>query len=127
MNPTLERFYAAWNAVDLEGVTAVFHSECEFRTSGDYLGVAPVYRGHEGIRAFWHDFHDVWEALGVEPDRCEEAGDRALVLLHFAGTARGGLSVKREAAHLVRIEGGLIVDLEAYGSWADGLAVLRRT
>jgi ketosteroid isomerase-like protein len=122
MIETLERLYAAWNRVDLNGVVALFHPECELRTSGDYPGVESVYRGHVGVRAFWRDSHDPWEALRVEPERYEEAGGRMLVLLRFAGTARDGLAVEREGAHLVRVEDGLIADLQACGSWAKGLA-----
>lgn len=118
----LDRFYEAWNARDLERMAEIFHPDAEFRTSGDYPGVSAVYRGHDGVRAFWDDFNAIWEELRIEPRRYEELGDRALVLWMFIGTGRGGVVVEREGAHSVRVEDGLIVDLQAYGSWDGALA-----
>ncbi|HEX8645426.1 MAG TPA: nuclear transport factor 2 family protein [Thermoleophilaceae bacterium] len=118
----LDRLYDAWNRRELEHVAEIFHPDAEFRTSGDYPGVAAVYRGHDGVRAFWRDFNEIWEDLRIEPHRYEELGDRALVLWRFSGTGRGGIVVERDGAHLARVEDGLIVDLQAYGSWPRALA-----
>jgi ketosteroid isomerase-like protein len=81
--------------------------------------VAATYRGHDGVRAFMADFYEVWESIRIEPRRYEDLGDRALGLFHFVGTGRGGVPVEREGGHIVKVEDGLIIDLEAYGSWAD--------
>jgi ketosteroid isomerase-like protein len=118
----LRRFHDAWNRRDKDAVTALFSPDVGFRTSGDYLGVAASYNGHDGVRAFMSDFYDLWETIRIEPLRYEQAGERSLALFHFVGTGRDGVSVEREGGHLVRVEAGLIVDLEAYGSWARLLA-----
>jgi ketosteroid isomerase-like protein len=114
----LERFYEAWNRPDPDAVTELFSPVAEFRTSGDYLGVSPVYRGHGGVRAFWRDFYEIWETIRIDVKRYEQVGDRSLALFLFVGTGRDGVPVEREGGHIATVEDGLIVDLEAYGSWA---------
>jgi ketosteroid isomerase-like protein len=118
----LERFYAAWNGRDVDAVEALFDPDAEFRTSGDYPGTAAVYRRREGIRAFWSDFYEMWESIRIVVGRYEQVGSRWLALFHFVGTGREGVPVEREGGHIAKVEHGVIVDLEAYGSWADALA-----
>ena len=118
----LQRFYEAWNRRDPDTVIELFRPDAEFRTSRDYLGISPVYRGREGLLAFWRDFYEIWETIQIEVRRYEQVGDRALALFHFIGTGRDGVPVEREGGHVARVEEGLIVDLEAYGAWATLLA-----
>ena len=118
----LQELYGLWNANDLERALPLMSPAVEFHTSGDYPGVALVYRGHEGMRRFWEDFAGAWESIEVRPHRFEELDDGALALFHFVGHGRGGVTVEREGGHLVRAENGLLVWLRAYGSWAETLA-----
>ena len=115
----LEGLYEAWNRDDLDAMLALFTPGVEVRTSGAFLGTSPVYRGREGLLAFWEDFNQTWESLRVETEGYEEHGERTLALFRFVGHGRGGVPVEREGAHVVRVEDGLIADLEAYESW-DG-------
>ena len=55
-----------WSNGDLEGFLEGVDPEIEWRTSGIYPDVNPVYYGHEGFRQFWRDFHEVWETLTME-------------------------------------------------------------
>ena len=122
---TLRALYRAWNANDLELGITLMDPAVEFRTSGDYPGVAPVYRGHDGMRRFWDDFAGAWETISVREERFEELGDRVLALFHFVGHGREGVTVEREGGHLARVENGLLVWLVAYGSWATALEAAR--
>ena len=45
--------YAAWNDAEVEAVLPFLHPEVEFVTSGTFLGLDPVYGGHDGFRRFW--------------------------------------------------------------------------
>ena len=58
-------FTEAWNRGDVDAVLELCHPEFEYHTSGDFLGVDPVYRGHEGFRKLERDFRGAWESLRV--------------------------------------------------------------
>jgi ketosteroid isomerase-like protein len=121
MTDVLKRLYAAWNERDVDAVPGLFHTNAEFRTSGDYPGISPTYRGHEGVRAFMRDFYEIWESIRIEPHRFEEVDERSVALFHFVGRGRGGVPVEREGGHIATVEDGVIVDFQAYGSWASTL------
>jgi ketosteroid isomerase-like protein len=48
--------YEAWNRSDLDGVLAVFAPDVELVTTRLFVGLDPVYRGHDGFKKFWRDF-----------------------------------------------------------------------
>jgi hypothetical protein len=50
-----------------------------------------VYSGHDGIRRFLAEVHEVWETFTWEPTDVKEAGDVVLALVHSLGRgARAG-------------------------------------
>jgi ketosteroid isomerase-like protein len=122
----LERIYEAWNRRDIEAVVALMHPDLVVHLSGDFPGMPDVLHGREGVRRFFELFGEVWETLEVKPERYEDLGDRTVALLRFVGRAHAGMTVEREAAHTVWLEDGLVVRLDAHGSWADALAAGRR-
>lgn len=90
----LERFGAAWNAHDVDGVMAHMTSDCLFQASvGDqedgarFEGAAAARRG---IVAFFETYPDAhFEALGAFI-----AGDRGVSEWLFSGTMRDGTKVR---------------------------------
>jgi ketosteroid isomerase-like protein len=48
----LRRGFDAWNRDDLAAVLALLSQDFEFRPDPDYFDLEPVYRGHDGFRAF---------------------------------------------------------------------------
>jgi SnoaL-like domain len=46
----------AYNRADMETLLAVTRPDFEFRTSGIFLGIDPVYQGHAGYTRFFEDF-----------------------------------------------------------------------
>jgi ketosteroid isomerase-like protein len=119
----LERLYEAWNRDDLGGVIELFAADAEARTSGDFPGISPVYRGHDGLRQYWRDFNQMWESIEVRTERYEDHGARTLALFRFVGHGRGGVPAEREGGHLVVVRNGVIADFEAFGSWDAALTV----
>lgn len=122
MTEQLARLYDAWNRGNVEALVSLVHPELEFHTSGHYPDLPALYRGPEGILAFWRDFRGLWESLVIEPCRYETVGGRGLALWRFNGVGRGGIPVEREGGHIAAGRDGLIVDLRAYGSWGEALA-----
>jgi ketosteroid isomerase-like protein len=115
------RGYAAWSRGDLETMLSTFDEDIEYRTSGVFPGLDPVYRGHEGVRKFWEDFRSPWKSLRIVIDHFRESGDQIVALYRFEAVGRGGLKVHREAANVITIRDGLAIRIEAHGSWNAAL------
>ena len=117
----MRRSIDAWNRGDFDGWLESVHPDMEFRTSGLYPGLEPIYRGLVELRHFWNDFRDPWESLHIDVDDAREVGNRVVALCTFHGHAREGLSVQREAAMVWTFVNGLVISVESYGSWKEAL------
>jgi ketosteroid isomerase-like protein len=118
---TTRAVYEAWNRGDLDRVLTLLHPDHEFRTSGVYPGLNPVYRGHDGFRKFWRDFRDAWESLDIEVHEVRDLGERVVALCTFKGSARDGMVVERPAANVYRFRNRLVVRSDSYGDWHEAL------
>ncbi len=110
-----------WNCGDIDAWLGSPHPDVEFRPSGVYLGVDPIYRGVAGLRRFWTTFREPWESLQVRIDQMREVGDDVVLLGTFDGHARDGMSVQREVAWVWRFVNDLCVRVDAYGTWKEAL------
>ncbi len=113
--------YDAWSRGDLEGWLATLDEGVEFRTSGVYPGLDPVYRGHAGIRKFWDDFRSPWQSLRIVIDQFHERDDQVVALYKFEAVGRDGLAVHREAANVLTVRNGVATHIDSHGSWETAL------
>ena len=82
-SPNLQVIKAAFTAsVDrgfeagLEALLAVAHDDCAFRP---YIADGKVIRGHDQIRAYYHDAIAAGTDMKMRPSSFEEVGDRVVV------------------------------------------------
>jgi ketosteroid isomerase-like protein len=117
------RGIAAWNSGDLDACLAVAAEtpDSEFRTSGLFPGVQPVYRGVEGTRQLWTDMRSPWDEFDMRIERIEDLGDVLLVLFTFEVTGRDGVPTSRQWAHVVRYRSGNSIVTDNYPSWEQAL------
>ena len=113
----------AWSDGDLEGALANLRPDLEFVTSGVFLGVEPIYHGHEGFRQFWRDFRDTWEQIRVEiRDIVEGEQRRYAVVGQFRARGRDGIGVERPVGMVfVSTADDEIARIESYATWEDAL------
>jgi len=83
---------ALWNSGDLDAllVLAANEPDSEFRTSGVFPGVQPVYRGVEGTRQLWNDMRGPWENLHISIERIRTS---AIPCFRFSPSRRSGATV----------------------------------
>jgi ketosteroid isomerase-like protein len=120
----VRRSIQRWSDGDLEGFIETVDPEVEWRTSGLYPGVDAVYRGHNGFRKFWRDFHEMWETITMEMREVFAVGDRVAFSFHFAATGRDGLRTGRDQASLGTIRNGLLHRIQNYATWDEALQAL---
>jgi ketosteroid isomerase-like protein len=99
-----ETAYAAINSGDREALVALTSEDAEF-TSMVAESEGTIFRGHEGVRAWWGTvrgaFEDVrWELLDVHG-----SGDRGVAHLRMAGTL-GSVPVEQTMWQAVRLRDG---------------------
>ena len=125
---TIYRAYEAWSARDLDGLLEFVHPDAvAMPILGANIG-ASVYRGREGLRAWFRDLHQEWEAFETRVIRIDERGAHSLLTIdvHARGRA-SGVVIEGELYHLVELRDGLIVRLEAFRDSDAAIAALEAT
>jgi ketosteroid isomerase-like protein len=74
-----------------------------------------VYSGHDGIRRFVTEVHEVWETFTWEPTDLKEAGNFVLAEVHSVGRGRGsGLEIDRRSGMLWEIREETLLAMTFY-------------
>ena len=71
------RWNAAYNRRDMEALFALTASDFEFRSI--FLSMESIYRGHEGLGAYFEAIEDAYERFVVVVDEFIDAGAAVLV------------------------------------------------
>jgi SnoaL-like domain len=88
-SPTIDRVVAAFNARDVEGFMADVTEDMEMVSRFSSVG-GTIFRGREGVVAWWRDLADVWEWLDlVFQGSTDVAADRTVLLMTLRGMGRG--------------------------------------
>ena len=74
------RWNAAYNRRDRETLFALTASDFEWRSI--FLTVESVFRGHEGLDAYFEAIDDAYERFVVQADEFMDAGAAVLVVTH---------------------------------------------
>jgi ketosteroid isomerase-like protein len=123
----LRETYDAFEHGQLERIPEFFAPEGYYRTSGVFVGMDDVYKGHARIEELWHASTEAWETLSIEAWRIASHGDCVVAEAHMEGIgAESGLEVSFEAGHLVRFRDGMIVEFLAFPTFEQALEAAGR-
>jgi ketosteroid isomerase-like protein len=75
------RMYDAWNSGDVDALVDVFDAEVEVRPALSTFLASSVYRGHDGVAAWYAETFEPWAEMTAEPLRFVEAGQRTVVVV----------------------------------------------
>ncbi len=105
----------AWNREDLDATLALLTADFEWRPTGTFPGADPVYRGGEGFRRFWDQFHEAWEYVEIEMRRVTAHGDIVIAETTFHAKGAGsGVEVDLDLASVFTFRGDLACRGAAY-------------
>jgi ketosteroid isomerase-like protein len=119
----VRRLYEAFEARDLDAMTALVAPDMEFfpQVTASMVNRTEPYRGHEGMRRYFEDAARVWRHLEIIPHEYRDLGERVLVLGRVYARGEGGYISDSPAAWLWRIERDLIAWGRVFTSRADAL------
>lgn len=115
LEQTVHVAYEAWSRRDIDALLEVVHPDAEARPIlGANLGVS-VYHGRQGLRDWFRDLHQEWEAFETRVTHIDDRGERALCTIHIHARGRAsGIVIDSELYHLLELRDGMILRLEAF-------------
>src|SRR5438094_10196285 len=103
----IARMYSAWNSGDMDALADMFDAEVEVRPALSTFLASTVYRGHEGVAAWYYETFEPWAELRAEPERFVDAGERTVVIVGLRARVPGGqVDMDAEVAHVGTGGGG---------------------
>jgi ketosteroid isomerase-like protein len=111
----------AWNRGDLDSLVGLLANDVVILTA--LGGVEGEYRGHDGARRWWHDFHDVFPDWHAELCGLRQAGGE-VTIAKLRLTGHGGASgapVDYTMWHMVRWKDGAAVHISRHDTEAEAL------
>jgi ketosteroid isomerase-like protein len=116
--------YDAFNRRDIDGILALLAEDIEYRMPLDPLGVHPIFRGHDGVRAFYETIWDGFEEFRIEIESIRELpGDVLVISGHVVARPRSGSVTTFRISHFWKTAGGRAVAV-AFHDAMNPLALL---
>jgi ketosteroid isomerase-like protein len=121
----ITRMYRAWNSGDMDALRDVFDAEVEVRPALSTFLASTVYRGHDGVAAWYAETFEPWAQMTAEPERFVDAGERTVVVVGLHARVPGGeVDLDAEIAHVVTIRDDRIVKLDGYDAPEAALSAM---
>lgn len=115
----------AFNRRELDEFLAYWHEDCTYRAAIEQVveGEAGAFHGHEGLRRWWTNLHELYEGLASRVLATAPLGERVLVEFEISGRgARSGLDQVVTLAQIAVVRDGRIVDARDYASRDEALS-----
>jgi ketosteroid isomerase-like protein len=109
---------------DLDGLLARVHPKAEYRpaTQRALEGEGSVFRGHDGIRRWFGELHELYEDLDAEILEVRDLGDRVVVVFLVRGRGTGsGVTLEQPLAQVVTLREGKVIEIREYFSRDEAL------
>lgn len=104
-------------------MTDYLDPEVEWRLE-ENMPDAEIFRGHEGVARLFDRWLEAWDAWDLEPEQFFDAGGGVMVVAdRIHGRGKGsGMVVEVPYAHVFKLRGGKIVEIQDYPSKEAALA-----
>jgi ketosteroid isomerase-like protein len=125
----VRRNLEAWHVGDLDAWLGTAHPDVEWVSEIARRVENPdqVYRGHDGLRHYWDDWHSVWDVT-IDVEEIRDLGDTAVALgrVRALGEA-SGVDLDGPIALVYEFEDGLIRWARAYLDQQQALDAVRHS
>ena len=110
----LDRFAAAWNAHDVDGLMACMADECVFEAAAGTEVAGARHVGRDAVRRAYAAVFDTYADARWNEPRHFVAGDRAVSEWRFTGTTKDGRTVEVHGCDIFTLKGGRIALKNSY-------------
>ena len=113
------KIHAAVIQGDLEGLLSGVHPKAAYlaATQQAIEGEGSVFRGHDGIRRWFRELHDLYEELETEILEVRDLGDQVVVVFLVRGRGTGsGVTLEQSIAQVVTLRQGKVIEMREYFS-----------
>src|SRR2546421_934953 len=118
----VRRLYEAFETRDNVWPFEVYGPEIEWYSGFDGLGFEQVYRGHDGVRAYWRHWLEAWESIEFHLDDVIDAGDQVVALIWQRNRGRASRAViEYEYAQVWSLRNGLVTRQRSFERRQDAL------
>lgn len=114
----------AYNRRDLDTFMELFDSEVETHplTVAMFGQEETVYRGHEGIRQFIRDVHEVLSEMQIELVEIRDLGERIVASGRVRGRGRAsGAEIESPISWLVQFKSGKVIRMRDFLDFREAL------
>lgn len=111
---TMDRFMAAWNARDVDGLMACMAADCAFHAAAGQDAEGTRHQGRDAVRAAYAAIFDAFPQAAWTEGRHSVAGDTGLSSWRFVGTDRTGRQVDVRGCDIFAFDGALISLKDSY-------------
>jgi ketosteroid isomerase-like protein len=118
--------HAAFSRGDLDGVLAECQPDVTYRAAitQEIEGDAGDFLGHDGMRRWWCDLHDLYDGLYTDVVEVRDVGERVVVVYVIQGSAKGSGLVFEDGqtlAQVVTLRHGKITEICDYSGRGEAL------
>lgn len=116
----VQRWTEAYNRRDVDGLIALTDPDFEFRSI--FVAIERVFRGYEGIRAYFNELDDAYARFEAVPSEYIDAGAAVLWTGFFAWRGKeSGAEGTQEVAPAVWLRAGKVFRIESFTDRAQAL------
>jgi ketosteroid isomerase-like protein len=114
----VRRCLDAWNRGDFDGWMDSSHSHPEIEWSSEVTmrmeGSETVFRGRDGLRKYWDEWHSLWD-VRIDPTEIRDLGGTVLVIAQTRTQVEAsGIDIEGPVAYVFEFEGSLARRVRSY-------------
>ena len=118
----VRRAWEAWEKGDWEPLYAFYHPDVVWDASALRGPIRGVYHGHDGVRQYFKEWLQSFDAHEARAEKIVDAGDDVIVSLRLRGTGKtSGVEVEMARTNVYRIRDGLAIRVELFETDAEAL------
>ena len=124
----VRRTLEAFNRGEAERSLESFHPDVEWEVSPELVPDADIYRGRDGVRAFWSEWQEAFEGFRLEIEDCVDLDDgQVLALTRALGVGAGSRAAVGSArfAQVYEMRDDVIVRVRLFPSRSAAIGATR--
>jgi ketosteroid isomerase-like protein len=119
----VRRAWDAWERGDWDPLYAFYDPDVVWDASTLRGPIAGIYHGHEGVRRYFRDWLESFEAHSARAEEIIDAGDDVVIVgLRLSGRGKAsGVEVDMSRWNVYRVRDGLATRVELFETKAEAL------